>query len=234
MKKIQLMITLLFGLGCAQLSFAQEIDPALVRKIALETCECFPSDVEKAEETMKSDESRDCVAKKVFEYRRELGIFTELGDDDFTPDISMEILEKITFDLFPIWAKSCPAFFNFMLYNFEKSANELDSFSDYMYPADSTMTEEYEEYVEEPYEDENVIRGKIKELKTDQYAFVIIVDEEGQEHEILWMYYLDALENFNANKGKEASVYWYEDDLYNFKDKNYKTYKIINWMEINE
>lgn len=237
MKKIQIIITLVLSLGLVQFSFAQEIDPALMRKMALETCECFPSDVNTAEETMNSDESRDCVAKKAFEYRKILGVHTELGDDEFSPDISMDIFDKVTLDLLPLWAKSCPAFFNYMLYNMEKSANEPDSFLDGMpdtayFAAEDTNYESYEEEYAE--EEEKVIKGKIKEIKTDQYTFVVITDSEGQKHELLWMYYSDILENVKKNKKKEVNIYWYEDDLYNFKQKDYTNYKVINWLEIIE
>ena len=80
----------------------------------------------------------------------------------------------------------------------------------------------------------SIIEGKIVEIKIDQFATIVVKDKNGRVHNFLFLNYFDTASLFTNDeikKNNSINVSYYESELYDPKNKEFRYYKIITGLE---
>ncbi|HYG37159.1 MAG TPA: hypothetical protein VD908_01010 [Cytophagales bacterium] len=88
--------------------------------------------------------------------------------------------------------------------------------------------------LQNPQEDQfKELSGKIKDIKFNEFAYIILQEEEGRSHEFIWLRYFEGSDDFQNNHekyvGKNATIMYEEIECYAPKIKEY-----LNKKEIRE
>lgn len=79
--------------------------------------------------------------------------------------------------------------------------------------------------------------GKIKSIETDEFLFVILKDESGKEHKLLWFRYFPGSDDFKAEPkkliGKNVTIVYENQECYFPKTKTYRDSKEIRELKLN-
>lgn len=92
--------------------------------------------------------------------------------------------------------------------------------------------------LQNPQEDQfKELSGKIKDIKFNEFAYIIL-QEEGRSHEFIWLRYFEGSEDFQNNHGKyigkNATIMYEEIECYAPKIKEYLNKKEIREIIIEE
>ncbi|MDZ4678821.1 MAG: hypothetical protein SGI94_00180 [Saprospiraceae bacterium] len=186
---------------------------AIYNLIAQETCDCM---ADKDVSNMKSEDIEMnlglCMLGSFSKHSGELG-----GEADLSNDTAMEALgEKIGILMFG----KCPQ-------TLMAVATSMQAESDPMLDDLPPMLEESAEW-----DGGGELTGAIVRMSnTGDVSYLVLKDEAGVEHELMWLRYFDGseplLENPEAGIGRKAMIYWVPMEIYSPKTKDYAVRKEI-------
>jgi hypothetical protein len=95
-------------------------------------------------------------------------------------------------------------------------------------------------FMADPQEEEEVLTlaGKIKSIEMDEFLFVILKDDSGKEHKMLWFRYFSGSDDFKNDPkklvGKNVTVVYENQECYFPKAKTYRDSKEIRELKLND
>lgn len=200
-------LLILVGLVIAGLSTATAQD--VIQKVADASCECFTDGLEEVTDKEEVEMKLGlCIFQGATPYMKELKKKEGLS-------ISNEAeLEKLIEKVGMRMVVSCPAFVNYISENYEDYEDEDE-----------------EEYYAESFE------GTFKKLDAQQFNVLVVEDESGREHKILWLEHFDNASDFEGGKakkleGREVRITYVERDMYEPKLDEYIKMKVVKGVEL--
>ncbi|WP_313807674.1 hypothetical protein [Flavobacterium sp.] len=208
MKKLYLLITLIapfFG-------FSQDASKdALLDLMAKETCECVNSKKEKlvSEDKIKIETGFCIIASYTNHATEAKAVFGDiLGDTKKAEKLG----EDIAFRMVTV----CPDVFKSL----------METFAD----EEEAVVEEGSSEVFTPS-----IQGKVVEIKSGEFLTLVITDSSQRKHSLLVLTQFEGANYLIENKLKKnqsIEVKYFEQEFYDPKTKDYKYYKVLDYLEI--
>ncbi len=117
---------------------------------------------------------------------------------------------------------------------FGKCPQTLMAVATSMQPESDPMLEDLPPMLEESQEwdgGEELTGAIVRMTNTGDVSYLVLKDEAGKEHELMWLRYFEGseplLENPEAGIGRKAMVYWVPMEVYSPKTRDYTIRKEI-------
>jgi hypothetical protein len=82
------------------------------------------------------------------------------------------------------------------------------------------------------------VAGKVKSIEMDEFLFLIVKDDSGKEHRLLWFRYFPGSDDFKGDPkklvGKNVTVLYENQECYFPKAKTYRDSKEIRELKLND
>jgi hypothetical protein len=82
------------------------------------------------------------------------------------------------------------------------------------------------------------LAGKVKSIEMDEFLFIILKDDSGKEHKLLWFRYFPGSDDFKSDPkklvGKSITVVYENQECYFPKTKTYRDSKEIRDLKLND
>lgn len=189
---------------------AQQIDKeALLNVMAKETCECLEAKKEKiVDENKLKAETGFCIIASYTKHSEEAkAVFGPIFEDT-------KKAEKLGEDVAMKMITVCPDTFKSLVETFMKEEAAAEESSEVFTPS---------------------VLGKVVEVKTSDFITLVIVDASGRKHSLLVLTHFEGANLLIENKLKKnqsVEAKYFEQEFYDPKTKDYKYYKVLDFLEL--
>ena len=92
---------------------------------------------------------------------------------------------------------------------------------------------------DEDYEEmSNYVSGTVTKIEKEQFVVLSLKDDSGKTLKLYWLYYVDSELDLESNYSnlidKKVEVYYYESDLFDARINEYKSFNIIEELNLIE